>query len=133
VSKQNTTKTCRTLQVSLHAFPTSANDQLQREMSLQDKIDKKTTCSGVDVGGMGVEKTIYLWLYSLFVGPWLLFFIFMIFGREISPSQGRYLHTEQHKHTINAHRHLCFEWDSKPRSQCSSARKRFMPYTTRPL
>jgi hypothetical protein len=26
-----------------------------------------------------------------------------LFGRGISPSQGRYLHTEQHKHRINAH------------------------------
>jgi hypothetical protein len=42
-----------------------------------------------------------------------LFFSFLIFfihtagllGRVISPSQGRYLHTGQHKHRINAHRH----------------------------
>jgi hypothetical protein len=33
----------------------------------------------------------------------------------ISPSQGRYLHTGQHKHRINAHRHPCLEWDSNPR------------------
>jgi hypothetical protein len=39
--------------------------------------------------------------------------------RGISPSRGRYLHTEQHKHRINAHRHPCLEWDSNPRSQCS--------------
>jgi hypothetical protein len=38
------------------------------------------------------------------------FFSFLIYtqlvgllGRGISPSQGRYLHTEQHKHRINAH------------------------------
>jgi hypothetical protein len=37
----------------------------------------------------------------------------------ISPSQGRYLHTGQHKHRINAHGHPCFEWDSNPRSQRS--------------
>jgi hypothetical protein len=47
--------------------------------------------------------------------------------RGINPSQGRYLHTEQHKHRINVHRHPCLEWDSNPRSQCSSGRKRFMP------
>jgi hypothetical protein len=28
----------------------------------------------------------------------------------ISPSQGRYLHTEQHKHRIRAHRYPCLEW-----------------------
>jgi hypothetical protein len=41
-----------------------------------------------------------------------------LMGRGISPSQGRYLPTEQHRHRINAHRHLCLEWDSNPRSQC---------------
>jgi hypothetical protein len=29
--------------------------------------------------------------------------------RGISPSQDRYLHTGQHKHRINAHRHTCLE------------------------
>jgi hypothetical protein len=38
--------------------------------------------------------------------------------RVISPSQGRCLHTGQHKHRINADRHQCLEWDSTPRSQC---------------
>jgi hypothetical protein len=28
-----------------------------------------------------------------------------LLGRGISPSQGRYLHTQQHKHRINAHKH----------------------------
>jgi hypothetical protein len=32
-----------------------------------------------------------------------------LLGRGISPSQGRYLQTEQHKHKINAHRHPCLE------------------------
>jgi hypothetical protein len=32
----------------------------------------------------------------------------------MSPSQGRYLHTEQNKHRKNAHRHPCHEWDSNP-------------------
>jgi hypothetical protein len=43
-----------------------------------------------------------------------------LLGRGISPSQGRYLQTEQHKQRINAHRHPRLEWDSNPRSQCSS-------------
>jgi hypothetical protein len=46
-----------------------------------------------------------------FVGPWSLFQSLDIlqsvglFGRGISPSQGHYLHTGQHKHRINANRH----------------------------
>jgi hypothetical protein len=52
---------------------------------------------------------IYQWLYSPLLGPGL-FFSFVIFfyterllGRVVSSSQGRYLHTEQHEHRINAH------------------------------
>jgi hypothetical protein len=52
-----------------------------------------------------------------FVEPWsLLQFLIIffaqavgIFGRVISPSQGRYLYTVQHKQRINAHRHPCLE------------------------
>jgi hypothetical protein len=51
---------------------------------------------------------IYLWLYSP-CGIWPLF-SFLIYtqsvgllGQGISPSQGRCLHTEQHKHRITAH------------------------------
>jgi hypothetical protein len=40
----------------------------------------------------------------------------------VSPSQGRHLH----KHRINADKHLCLEWDSNPRSQCSSEPRQFM-------
>jgi hypothetical protein len=40
-----------------------------------------------------------------------------LLGRGISPSQGRYQHTQQRKHRINAHIHPCLEWDSNPRSQ----------------
>jgi hypothetical protein len=54
-------------------------------------------------------------------------------ARGISPSQGRYLHREQHKHRINSHRHPCLEWDSNPRSQCSRGRRHFIPYTARSL
>jgi hypothetical protein len=45
-----------------------------------------------------------------------------LLGRGISPSQGRYL-----AQTQNKHRHPCLEWDSNPRSQCSSGRRYFMP------
>jgi len=40
-----------------------------------------------------------------------------LLGQGISPTQGLYLYTEQHK---NADTHPCLEWDSNPRSQCSS-------------
>jgi hypothetical protein len=51
--------------------------------------------------------------YTVDMIPWL----------GISPSQGRYLPTERHKHRINAHRHPCLKWDSSPRSQCLSGRR----------
>jgi hypothetical protein len=38
-----------------------------------------------------------------------------LLGRGISPSQSCYLHTEQQKHIINAHRHPRLEWNSNPR------------------
>jgi hypothetical protein len=45
-----------------------------------------------------------------FVGPWPLFSVSWsytqpigLLGRGISPSQGLYLYTEQHKHRINTH------------------------------
>jgi hypothetical protein len=53
----------------------------------------------------------YLWLYSPLLGRgrFFSFLIFYTVGRTpwtgISPSQGLYLHTEQHKHRINAHTH----------------------------
>jgi hypothetical protein len=58
----------------------------------------------------GIYSFGHQWLYSPLLGPGL-FFSFMIFftqkvgllGRVISPSQGLYLNTGQHKHGINAH------------------------------
>jgi hypothetical protein len=47
--------------------------------------------------------------------------------------EGRYLHTDQHKHRMNIDRHSCLKWDSNPRSQCSSGWRQFMPLTARPL
>jgi hypothetical protein len=70
-----------------------------------------------------------------FIRPWPLLQFHNLFytdqtvgflERVISPSQGRYLHTEQHRHITNAHRHPCLEWDSNPRSQRSSERRQFM-------
>jgi hypothetical protein len=75
-----------------------------------------------------------------FVGPWPPFQFLDLFtqsvgllGRGIRPPQGRYLHTGQHKHRINAYEHPCLKWDSNPRSQCLSGRRQFMPQTVRPL
>jgi hypothetical protein len=46
-------------------------------------------------------------------------------GREISPTQGRYLHrTTQIQ---NKRKHPYLEWDSNPRSQRLSGRRYFMP------
>jgi hypothetical protein len=50
-----------------------------------------------------------------------------LLGRGISPSQGRYLHTGQHKYRTNAHIHPYLEWNSNPRSQRSNGRRGFMP------
>jgi hypothetical protein len=53
---------------------------------------------------------IHQWLSSPLLGSGLFFSLVIFFtqtvgliGQWISPSQGRYLHTEQHKHRINAH------------------------------
>jgi hypothetical protein len=56
-----------------------------------------------------------------------------LLGRRISPSQGRYLHREEHKHRINADRHKFPECDSNPRSQCPGERRQFMPLTVQTL
>jgi hypothetical protein len=57
-----------------------------------------------------IHSFIHQWFCSPLLGPGLLFcsVIFVtkevgLLGRVISPSQGRYLHTGQHKHRINAH------------------------------
>jgi hypothetical protein len=42
-------------------------------------------------------------------------------------------YTQNNTNRINEHTHLCLQWDSKPRSQCSSGRRRLMPYTARTL
>jgi hypothetical protein len=57
-----------------------------------------------------IHPSIHIWLYSPFFDLGR-FFSFLdlytqaigLLGQEISPLQGRYIHTEQHKHRINAH------------------------------
>jgi hypothetical protein len=74
-----------------------------------------------------------------FVGPCPLFGFLIctqsvgFLGLGISPPQGLDLYTEQHKRRINAHGHSCLEWNSNPRSQCTSGRRLFMPYRARSL
>jgi hypothetical protein len=74
-----------------------------------------------------------LWALTAFSSSLIYTQSVALHGRVISPSQGRYLHTGQHKHRTNAHRHPCLECDSNPRSLCSSGRRQFMPQTARPL
>jgi hypothetical protein len=84
-----------------------------------------------------ISLSIYLWLYSplLDFGRFLSFLIFYTINSTpwmgVSPLQGRYLHTGQHKHRINTHIHQCLKWDSNPRSQCLSGRRQFMCETAR--
>jgi hypothetical protein len=40
-----------------------------------------------------------------------------LLGRVSSSSQGRCLHTGQHRHRIKAHRHPRLKWDSIPASE----------------
>lgn len=72
------------------------------------------------------SETVILYL-SIYVSTALidlgLFISFLIYtqslgalGQVISPSQGHYLHTGQHKHRIKAHRHPYLKWDSNSRS-----------------
>jgi hypothetical protein len=68
-----------------------------------------------------------------FVGPWWSFTQSIgLFGRGMNPSQGRYLHTRQHRQRKNPHRHSCLEWDSNPRFQCLSERKQFVTQSAPP-
>jgi hypothetical protein len=83
-----------------------------------------------------IHPSSNLWLYSplLDIGSFFNFLIYTysvgLFGQEMSPSQGRYSHTEQHKQNKRTW-HPFLEWDSSPRSQCSSERRQMMPYEAR--
>jgi hypothetical protein len=82
------------------------------------------------------DLCFYLYIYGsavflLGLGRFFRFLILYAVGRTpwtgISPSQGHYLHTEQHRHRTNAHRYPWLKWDPKPRFQRSSERRQFMP------
>jgi hypothetical protein len=61
-------------------------------------------------------STALCWTLAAFSVSWSSSQSVGLLGRGISPSQGRYLHTGQHKHRINADRYLCLKWDSNRRS-----------------
>jgi hypothetical protein len=53
--------------------------------------------------------------------------------RSENDAKAHGLPTYAGQHRQNRRRHSCLEWDSKPRSQCSSGRRHFMPHPARPL
>jgi hypothetical protein len=68
---------------------------------------------GFVVIGKFIHPFIHQWPYIRLLGPGLYFSFVIIFtqtvgllGRGISPSQGLYLHTGQHKHRINTHKNI---------------------------
>jgi hypothetical protein len=110
------------------------NGRIQREFERATPLGE-----GGDANSCGTQVilsiylSIYLWLYSPLLGlgrfsvSWSYTQIVGLLGRGISPSQGLYLHTEQHKHRINTHRHPCLKWDSNLISQCLNERRQFLP------
>jgi hypothetical protein len=89
--------------------------------------------------GENLSFFFILWLYSL-CGPWPLFQFLNLYTvgrtpwmRDHPVARPLPAYTVQYKHRINAGRHPCLEWDTNPRSQRSSGRRRFMPYIVRPL
>jgi hypothetical protein len=48
-------------------------------------------------------STILCWAFTAFSASWSYTQSVGLLGRGISPSQGLYLYTEQHKHRINSH------------------------------
>jgi hypothetical protein len=77
--------------------------------------------------------TALCWALAAFSVSWSFTQSVGLLGWGISPLQGRYLHTGQHKHRINVHRQPCLKWDSNPWSQCLCEWRRFMPSTVRIL
>jgi hypothetical protein len=81
---------------------------------------------------------MYLWLYSP-CGLWPLFEFLILYTFGRTPWTGdqpisRQLPTHRTTQSQNKRTQTFrIDWDSNPRSQCSSGRRRFMPYTARPL
>jgi hypothetical protein len=77
---------------------------------------------------------LYIFIHSAmvlqpFVGPWpLLQFRKLLYTDCRTPwTSDQPVARPLTTHRINAHRHQCLGWGSKPRSQRSSERRRFMP------
>jgi hypothetical protein len=102
----------------------------------------------IDANDRSLERTVfvcYRFRYdSTALGVLGCLFSFLIYtqsvgllGRGISPSQGGYLHTEQHKHRINAHKHPFLEWDPNRRPHCfrrkDSSYLKLRGHTFRPM
>jgi hypothetical protein len=84
-----------------------------------------SVCLSVSLSIYG--STDLCWPWSLFQFLNLSTKLAGLLGQRISPSQCCYLHTEQDKHRISAHRYPYRKWDSISRSPCSSRRRHFMP------
>jgi hypothetical protein len=73
-----------------------------------DTITTGSICSSCELDALrlsfvGVGSTALRWALDAFSISLSYTQSVELLGRGISPSQGRYLHTEQHKHRINAH------------------------------
>jgi hypothetical protein len=81
--------------------------------------------------------SVYLSIYASmglqpFIAPWPLFqFLHLLHSRYDSLDGGsarrKVATCTQNTNRIKAHRHSCLEWDSNPKLQRSSGRRRFMP------
>jgi hypothetical protein len=118
------------------------NDRRSREIlgGTHDAHFPSLLSDNANIKNFKLTDLLHLWLYSplLDIGRFFNFLIFYIDSR--SPWTGDQpvtrplpAHTGQHKYRINAHRHPCLKWDSNPRSQFLSGRRRFMFYTVLPL
>jgi hypothetical protein len=70
---------------------------------------------------INLHSFIHSWIYSPLLGPGLFFYFEILsiqtiglIGGVMSLSQGRYLHTGQHKQNKRIHRHPCFWAGFKP-------------------
>jgi hypothetical protein len=70
-------------------------------------------------------STALCWALAAFSASWSHTQSTGLLGREISPSQGLYLHRTTQTQNKHTHRHPCIEWDSNPRSQRSSESRLF--------
>jgi hypothetical protein len=90
---------------------------------------------------LSVCLSIYLWLYSCLLDLGRFFTFFIPYTAGWTPWTGdqpiaRPLPTHRTTQTHNKRTQTSMprvRWDSNPRSQCSSGRRRFMPQTALPL